>query len=670
MALAAFRCFSAVAAMAAGLAASALAWRAGRNAPCGRPATSSLVGLVLLLATALWFRTPPALNTVGGYDPGLYAAMAMNIARSGDIDITDRLHATLDASQRALYEAHLVAGVICTDSAASKFQMPFYPMNSVWLALFIQTGGPNAAPWGLVLAGLLVVLGTGALAHELAGGRTAAGWMAAAFAAVHPGFILLSRFPVSEGLALALTLNAAALLARAWRRSRAGHPCRNELIVALLLLNAFFYARMTGLFLVPFLVGALLLAVPNLPKADRSSRHAGWYVFTLALVATWGLSTAFYAVRMPTLFGPIMDFMLAPLRDHFAPAAVAGCFGLASLLWLHFRRPEFLAAAGRLAARLAPWALPTALALTLWPVYVAWTRQGLPASTNYAAQEMAGVALYTHTLPFRLALHLSPLFLLLLALAPLVRRRPEGTALPVLMLFFAYMTLLTVASPYAFLRGSPFYMDRYYLSELAPCGLVVASVLCASLATAGRRARIAVAALAVAVFVFFAFAAKPLRDVPIGEARSFLEETARSVRPDDLVFFVMDPPPPHLHMKDSLQTPLAYWVGLRVFPIHRSDLARPAVQKLARNQPHAYVLAVEPLGERSGEERLRLVGRAGYDVSVPFTPAEAKRILSKVETGWRAWLDLPRVAIRMRGKMLLYTWETTGGGTGQATVTP
>ncbi len=618
----------------------AAAWRLRRNLLFARVPAGQAVLLVLTLTLAWWLRTPPYPNQSGGYDPGLYVNMASLIRHSGGLSAEDGLRASLDPAQRALYDTNggsLYPGVEMVDADHSLVHMPFYPLHPVWMA---ATGSlaPSLATGSIVLFGLLAVTGLFLLYGEITGrhGHRSA-YLVLLVAAIHPGLVLLSKYPVGEMLALAFTTNGFYYMARAFRAGQDKRLAWDAWLLAWLCFNAFFYVRMTGFVYMPVFAGLLLGGLIALP--DLRSR-LGWVAGIAGLAAWWLLSCVWYHEVMPRLFLPMVTFIQRSSEGVGLVAAV----GLVVLLplagWMGRRRAVVAARADQW----APWLMLVLPALVLVALYLQagiMRTSVIPDYPDYPGVTVESDSAFTRGFLYRYAVYLFPPALLLLVLLPWLMRGQGWTLRTVLALFVAWMMALVLFSPYAYSRFYQFYYDRYYLSEVVPYSLVLLVAVTAGpvRSWAIRWLRGLMCAVMVVYFGWFSVAA---RGKTFSEPKGQRAALEKALGRDALVLMVIPQDDP---ARSLVGTPLVYSSRLAVFPLGSVDDAwRPEIITLTKRFPRTALVTSSPVrlvDMPPGVPELTLTDRFVYTYHF-FTPLALPEALARQPArGLYRWIDLP-----------------------------
>ena len=616
------------------------AWRLRRPLLFARVPAGQAVLLVMTLALAWWLRTPPYPNQSGGYDPGLYVNMASLIRHGGGLSAEDGLRASLDPAQRTLYDANggsIYPGVELIDEDRSLMHMPFYPMHPVWMA---AAGSlvPGLATGSLVVFGLFAVIGLFRLYGEITGrhGQSSA-YLVLLIAALHPGLVLLSKYPVGEMLALAFTANGFYYLARAYRAGMEQRPAWTAWLLAWLCFNAFFYVRMTGFVYMPVFAGLLLGGLIALP--DLRSR-LGWTIGIAGLVVWWLLSCVWYHEAMPRLFLPVVTFIQRSSEGLGLVVAAGLVVLLPATWWICARR----AVVARWADRGAPWlvvALPVLLLVALFMQVAIMRTSVIPDYPDYPGAPVESDSAFTRGFLYRYAVYLFPPSLLLLILLPWLMRGQGWTLRTVLALFVAWMMALVLFSPYAYSRFYQFYYDRYYLSEVVPYSLLLLVAVTAG-PVRSRVLRWSRGMLFAAMVVYFGWFSVVARGKTFSEPKGQRAALEQALGRDALVLMVIPQDDP---ARSLVGTPLVYSSRMAVFPLASVDDAwRPEIVALTKRFPRTALVTSAPVrlvDMPPGVPELTLTDRFTYTYQF-FTPLALPEALARQPArGLYRWIDLP-----------------------------
>ncbi len=355
-------------------------WRRKKAVSWPRPSWEDLIPLGLLVLAALLLGTPhPAI--LGGSDPGAYVGIAANMVRTGSLQTTDPVWASMDQQLARddllfanmpgmLMPYHRLPGYYALDTQPGTILPQFYHLYPLWLALSLAVAG---FPGGLFITPILA--GWALVAIYYAGRAIAGRWVALAaglLVGLNPLFIWLGRHPISEVPAQFLLFSGVYALAEFLRSDEHDWAAG---VLAGAALGALLHTRVDSV-LALVLIGAWLAF--RLLASNR-----GWSTllpFLLPLgvaLAHWGLYLAFFTWGYTIdALGGAFKFLLAPI---VWPVVFLGALGFVLLVLLTRR--------GKLPALLP--ALRVAVAAAILPLagfaWFIWPRMAVPQQVGYYA---------------------------------------------------------------------------------------------------------------------------------------------------------------------------------------------------------------------------------------------------------------------------------------------
>ena len=158
------------------------------------------------------------------------------------------------------------------------YYVGFYPLHPGWMAVFSGVLGPDKHVLSVLLFSFLGVTGAYFLARELsAPGDIRAARLAALFMAVNPALGFLAQYPLSETQSLAVTLNAAYLLAKSLKAQ--GNPQILLMGTSLALLACQVFTRLSfPVFIVPAIAFYVLSYSSRIPRRQQGKDCAYSFV--------------------------------------------------------------------------------------------------------------------------------------------------------------------------------------------------------------------------------------------------------------------------------------------------------------------------------------------------------------------------------------------------------
>jgi hypothetical protein len=392
-----------------------------------------MLGLLVVLTVGTGIRLDPSPYLHGGQDQGIYVSVGHHIARTGRLRPVDSLlagkvpgvpaeliHVTHkirpvpeDSPLSGVREGRWIAGLHVEDASEGRIIPAFFHMLPVWLAMTELEFGFARSTWVLVLFAALAQLGAFAVGFRLGTGEGtepgdrrrgwAVGLIAATALAVHPLDLWISTFTVTENLARAALLGAAALALEAGaaeRRGESGAVLMGALAGLVFAAGAF--ARGSMMALAILLALALVLVRREAPRSRA------------ALLVALVVGTTLAAVQAilhswPYFFSAASNHFHVPRIQPFQAEAVgwaiaaggAVLFGDVAVSWAR-RRWAMLDRTDVLVRIVATLALIAALGALVY--------RSLDGSDDYGPNQQVAAVLLRYCGPVGLALAIVGLF--------------------------------------------------------------------------------------------------------------------------------------------------------------------------------------------------------------------------------------------------------------------
>ncbi|HCV22794.1 MAG TPA: hypothetical protein DGN59_04990 [Candidatus Latescibacteria bacterium] len=539
-------------------------WRLGeRRLPQLRSPRSweALVGAVAVL-----LRIEQWPNLTGGQDPGMYTNMAATMLRTGSVGFVDRFRQELPAGLHQAYDQAEVFSLKLVEPITSTFQIEFYPLHPLWMAVGESFVGGYGRHLSLLVFALFGITSGYLLALEL-DGRPLVARLFAGFLAVNPALVFFGKLPVAESLALAFALTGFLYIAQHLRGSSKERSLP-PLLLAGLSFSSLVFVRWQVLLYLPAL---LLVAVGCLAQVWSSAMRRRLVAALTVVVAPFGIGLCYYAWRQPTLARYLGR---AILDEAPHPALLLTALLLAVLVVLVVRRgfvgaPGLMhlrvARAGAALTRYAPWILVGALALSAWSI-VGLYRTGVMNPWGDLTPVGDPFLFRFHSL-YRLMLFVSPFGMLGLLAAPFALRRNIRSG--VLCTLFSMVWIVALTRPFA---PYLYYYGRYLVVDLLPVALLLVAMVTVCIVDRGhRRLGHVLAALVLVWSAFFSFVQLGHTE---GEPQSSIERLTRHFTEDDvLLLSVLD---------QRLIVPLRVGDQASVFVIEEVAASVPVILELRR----------------------------------------------------------------------------------------
>ena len=575
-----------------------LIWRGRRRLAAWtlpRPRLScGLVGLLLVLVLAGVLFARPAQSLLVLDDSGIYFLGGVQLAKTGSLFTRDAVLASLspETGSQLLFTgprgsswSRLWGQFFVWEWGKPLVTFGLLHLQRVWCALFTLFLGLYGGLWVAPAFGLLASAGLYFLGRRLFSPTT--GLLAAALLSCNFIQIWHARLPLSEMLGQALLVGGFYLLALFIARRSVWLG-----VLAGVCLGSLFLVRIDGI-----LVGALLLGM--LLYVRWSGRWRSEYApFALALVGALA-----YAAMHAALFG--WAYLVSLWQTAGSPAlarlAVLGVLCVGAALLAAWRRPA-------LARSVTNW-----LWAHTWQVLAAAV--GAVAVLLALSRALSGPAKGRAVLWLAQYWSLLGIFLALLGLVLLLRRRPALRVLPFVVTALAYVSLFSLnpmVNPV-----QPWAMRRFVLAGMPGLALLTAYAI-AALPLRRLHWRRGVQVLAVvALLCTFLRADRPI--LAQTEYAGFGQQIAQLAHQfESGALLLFDNGEPSLHIAQ----PLAYVYDLNVFVLQRSSpdpaLVDPFIADWQqRGQPVYLVATGGALDWRSTQWTLQSPALRSGDASQP-----------------------------------------------------
>jgi hypothetical protein len=567
--------------------------------------------MVLIIGVALLFRLPPFEYVLGGQDQGVYVNMAMELAKSGGLDPSDKVIQVLaDGHMRALYtqQNYSTAYLPGVYGSPQGHTFQFYHLFPVWLALFSGSGDTGLAVFALTFFSLLSLLAFYRLTYLISGNFRAA-FIGTLLIAISPLHAFFSKFPVTEIPTLAFSLLSFGFLVT-YLKEPMGLAGKRSLALSIAAMGLVFMTRISGFVYMP---SVLVLSVAAILLVRDPHRRAGLLFWCGAIVCLYALSVV-YGLKWSRPYSvDIYQISFGKLFGGQWKRGITAIVGLVVLGWMAVwiaswtRLGELvLAKATRLALGALPFVGLFIFLLGLRKAYL------LGFTDTYALAEwwekryhLAGSGwrgFFSGSLAVA-GIYLSPFILLALPASLFLARGPWLQALGVFVVsFLGHISLMQWALPY-----QPYYA-RYLVSEFAPYTIMLVVCVWSSLSPGKLRK------VGSAVLVAGSAWALVLSLLQLGKAEH--EGTSESISAmthgidsGDLVVLVS---PMCCNLPPKLATTLTYTSGLNVV---RADQRRPEFEEflsyLASKYDDTYLLIGEGARSPRNATKLRSVRLRG-----------------------------------------------------------
>ena len=262
----------------------------------------TLLLILALTAVCLLVRLEPYRYILAGQDQGTYLSIGHQYATQRTLNYNDYFRESLTLEQKEMYDNYiynLMPSIVLTNLQNSVFEMSFYPMHPLWLAIFEILFGQENAIYSITFFSFISILALSLLAYEISGKKKLPAYLTTLVLTINPMHAFFSKFPVGEITAVAFTSLGFYFLVRYLNRIITNNERNRDLILSLLFFTCFFYTRMSSLIYVPLFLVFAGLAVLYLP--DIKARKYILIYFGL-LISSFCLSYIFYYSAQPALF--------------------------------------------------------------------------------------------------------------------------------------------------------------------------------------------------------------------------------------------------------------------------------------------------------------------------------------------------------------------------------
>jgi hypothetical protein len=268
--------------------------------------------LLIILFIGFLFRLNPSIYLSGAQDQGLYISMSHQFEKNGSLDIPDTLMPNMNESQLEIYEKYNPPSAMGVSRSWTKNQtevMPFYPLHPMWMSLFAYMMGDLNRSYSIVFFSIMSIFILYKLTTLLTKDQTAP-YLAALLLAINPLHVFLSKFPVTENVALFFSLTGFYYFLLALKKSTSKYEYYLNLTISALTFFSFFFVRMSGFLYIPFFL--LLLTVLYLSVKNQFNRKG--LIFYFSVVFTFlALSNLYFLIYLPELFFPLYETFFYPI---------------------------------------------------------------------------------------------------------------------------------------------------------------------------------------------------------------------------------------------------------------------------------------------------------------------------------------------------------------------
>lgn len=521
------------------------------------------LGLWLALVLALAFRYQPYLYLSGGQDEGMYISMSMQYERQGGIINTDVMRRQLNDDQQRIYDQ---AGNIYVEGISalkdSTYIFPFYPLHPLWLAIFGKLFGSDNRGYALLFFSILTIIAFYLLAYELSGNKKFPAFLTSLFLAVNPLLAFVAKMPFSEITSLAFTSLAIYYFIRFIKADNEHSEGAADLILSFLLLNCFFYTRMSALMYIPYLFFVTWISVLYLPDKLKL-KHL--LIFTFLTSLFYIISLLFYSNFIPPLYTTWLNgYIVSLLGNNWQVKVIGGLTAFVIILIIsnYISKYEGLKRYLKQAFDyLLTGIFLTILGLAIYKFYkLGFTANWINACFGFGNNGIRDIRV---TAIYNIFLYLSPLgFIVFMILMFYFKRMPDHV-----IKFIALFTLLFWFFIIYFIKTIPYqyYYARYLSTEVIPFSLLLIALFLTAVISQTKHSSIKLVnyiVIAGIALYFTLFSVFQLQGVEGAKADSF-KHLRKQVQENDLLFFHE----PYYFTYAYIGTPLKYYYNLNTIRI-------------------------------------------------------------------------------------------------------
>lgn len=425
--------------------------------------------ILLILLLAFVIRISPWIYLEGGQDQGVYVAMSSQYEETRGFRFKDHVQSYLSEEAFEKYQKDRAweVGGLGREKANDDFIFLFYPAHPALMSITSTLLGKTNITYELTLFSILSIAAVYLLSTAIFKKKTV-GYISAGLLALSPLHLYFSRFPVTEVIALAISISVLYFLLK-------GHRTKEWIyfFLSFLLINFFFYLRMTWIISAPFYV-LTIISVLTFVK-DLKLKNL-WIWFGISLLVAYLISSLFYYVYIPGLYKhfyyDIFDYIPENIYFFFISSIPLIVYLLVCplkkytktvLTFLYNRRNILI--------------VIFFVVLAYFTIYhlhrVAFTEKFLGTSFDYFwGMANRGWFVVKDMPATSIILHLSPFGVLAYLISIKRLNTPQKVLLTFFMfLFLGFNIIKTRFTPYQF------YYARYQLSEIIPIIYIFVSAL-------------------------------------------------------------------------------------------------------------------------------------------------------------------------------------------------
>jgi hypothetical protein len=530
--------------------------------------------LILILGILLRIEIYPHL--MGGQDQGLYTNFSLIMLKFKGLFYIDEFRQSLPLDLKELYDKVVLPGTHLINSTKSQGTILFYPLHPMWMAVFGWFLGPHLQTTSLLFFTVFYLLGGKFIAQELYNSEKV-GLLAMLFLATSPALVFFSKFPVTEMVALAFTVNGLLFLFRAYR-SKISAQRYFYYLIAILCFNSFFYVRFSFLAFLPIL--SFVLGWCIFGNKVNSSRNELAFALVLTFLL-FGASLIWFFYFQNRLFDDMFSGHIRSLISYDILALALPISILVSLVCLFYRSrlAPIITSISAFLLRRSSVVYIIILCFSLISIIKLY-KSGSLAPFVFTL-DTSDLLLFRYHILYRFITIISPFAFLILLLTCFLKRylSPQGNLFILLTASIWGVYLLQGTAPYLF------YYSRYICSEIVPYTLIIVSGIIFIIYEIGfRRFAVSLTILTIGYNLFFSVVQLGAREC---EELDAFAPLGNVVKESDILLTS------NLDMDGRILTPLRFFLGKKVFII---DESKATLEEIKRTHETVRILAQQQQG--------------------------------------------------------------------------
>jgi hypothetical protein len=547
-----------------------------------------LAPTILILTIGILLRIEIYPHFMGGQDQGLYTNFSLIMLKFKGLFYIDEFRQSLPLDLQEVYDKVVLPGTHLINSTKSQGTILFYPLHPMWMAVFGWFLGPHLQATSLLFFTVFYLLGGKLIAQELFNSEKV-GLLAMLLLATSPALVFFSKFPVTEMVALAFTINGLLFIFRAYR-SKVRAQRYFYYLIAILCFNSFFYVRFSFLAFLPI----LFLVVGWCIFTNKANSSKSELAFALVLIfLLFGGSLIWFYYFQNRLFEDMFSGHIRSLISYDILASALPISILFFLVCLFYRErlAPIITSISEFLLRRSTGVYIIFLCFSLISI-ISLYKDGSLAPFPFTL-DTSDPLLFRYHILYRFITLISPFVFVILIITYFLKNHlnPAVNLFVLLTASIWGVYLLQGTTPYLY------YHSRYICSEIVPYSLIIVSGVFFKIYESGfRKFAVSVAILTIAYNLFFSV-------VQLGGKES---EECSAFAPLDNVVAESDILLTN-GVSSRILTPLRFFSEKKVFAIDES-----------KSTPEAINAAIEKLWLMAKQQNARLFYICNSDRQVKY----------------------------------------------------